>query len=77
MKRGGSDPLGAPPLKRVNSALTDADDDDDKTSEHFFLRSQNKALALHVKKGKVSFPIFKITDLDPFFCPVPFSCSLN
>ena len=55
MKRVASDALGPEPaLKRVNSTLTEADDDLDKQGEHYILKAQNKRLAFEVKKGKVS-----------------------
>ena len=55
MKRAAGDNLSAPPLKRVSSTLTDLGmgDDDDKLSEHYHLRSQNKALAFEIRKNKL------------------------
>lgn len=53
MKRAASDGYVAPQLKRVNSNLTDAGDESDEQT-YFHLRSQNKALALEVRKSKMT-----------------------
>lgn len=55
MKRTGLDAqlsgVSAPPLKRVSSTGSSMPDEDDEDT-HFFLRSQNKSLAVELKGCK-------------------------
>ena len=51
MKRSVSDSSNSVPLKRVNSSVSEYDDDEDDQT-HYFLRSQNRALAIELGKYK-------------------------
>lgn len=51
MKRSVSDSTSSVPLKRVNSGVSEYDEDEDDQT-HYFLRSQNRALAIELGKYK-------------------------